>query len=201
MTNQTGLPWCRNNTTSMPPKPLEQAVSDAVCLNKILTYFFGDEKKDLKGFPSRARELPTMLSTYGLLPTLTFLLSKSDKNQDLKDAIELVANENNSGQDEDGEDREKKLNTLKNEFTKEGKGYALALYLLMRYLVHLVPSLMATFQGENDSSNYNTEALLEAIETLLEMSERGELTRTSTQLIEYSVELKKLVQGIVGEEE
>ncbi len=214
MTNHTGLPWCENNTTSMPPRPLDQAVLDAVCINKIINDLFGGEKKGLKGFPSRARELPTMLSTYGLLPTLTFLFSKSDKNQELIREIDQITKTDTTNDNQGNDTRTNRItdtrrqdhggtrgsnrgqwNLVRDEFTKEGKGYALTLYLLMRYLESLQ---IISFQGQN---NYNSEAILEAIETLLNISKSGELTRISAQLIEYSVELKKLVQGIVGEEE
>ena len=143
-----------------------------------------NEEKVAQGLRSRAREAPSLLLQAGLASLMTHLLSKS-KEEEVREALQLLSDK--SSEQEEGS---ASLGDLE---PGEGKGYSTMLALIIDALRELDPT--SRFKGL--AEKYSTRSTLLAVKDLLDNPK--EEARLSRVLVPYLVELKKLVEAIVGE--
>lgn len=144
------------------------------------------EKAGAKGFRSRARELPGLILSSGIVPALTFYLSKTSDDETLRKAVELLKTDQNPSYDV--------IDGLSNELSnKEGTGYT-----LMLAAVAIATEVLygkSLFDGHEVNRVCFAKGLLDLS---CKPSEERQLTRI---LLPYLTELKKLSDSFFGEKE
>ncbi|MCE4628420.1 MAG: type III-B CRISPR module-associated protein Cmr5 [Desulfurococcales archaeon] len=170
-------------------KARQVAVRQAIVLERIIHNMKtnkGDENKDkvkiAQGLRSRAREAPGLILQAGLASLMTHLLSKS-KEEEVAQALAALTGK-------------KDVESLGDLESGEAKGYSTMLALLIDALRELNPQ---NNHFKKLAENYNTLCTLVAIKDLL--NNPAEEAKLSRELTPYLVELKKLVEAIVGEQE
>ena len=146
----------------------------------------------------RARELPTLILQTGLMPALTFYLSKVEKESVymlVLKALEIEA-EKMKPDDDDLVKKVKKLaKEIKEEVEEEGKGYT-ALLSISAYIL----KQFANMYGIEKCKNVYTVA--EFVECLHEIrSNRDKEVMLEKQFINFMLEVKKLFDAFFKEKE
>jgi len=175
--------------------PVKLAVTNVLKLSKCLEGI--NEREDLERLVSRASSFPSLMLSSGLVPTITFWMSKvvtkktPQRNIDLKRAFsELLKYLLGYGEDsgECGEDLPKLVaDDLRND------GYATSLALLIAGLAELGYIEL----GEDELGGDSPQKTIAVIaRKLLELMESERAAHAEADMLDYAVEVKKLTAAL-----
>ncbi|QXJ31903.1 type III-B CRISPR module-associated protein Cmr5 [Saccharolobus shibatae] len=144
-------------------------------------------KRSVRGFRSRAREMPQMIQQLGLIPSLTFLLSKID-DKNLIPSIQYFI----KGKEIKDE------NNLCEEI--EDKGYTS--YLVVSFAWIKLKLNDVQFIDKCDNIEELTDCIKKDYISVLKTlkNDKNLLSKIEDSVLNFSIELKKIVDGIYGGE-
>lgn len=151
-------------------------------------------KNPIKGFRSRAREFPQMITQLGLIPSITFLLSKVNDTF-LIPLIKYFMQEDNFTE------------KLCDEFTNEGyTSYLVVNYIWIKEKLiefQFIDKCLASFDESNDFADLLINCIKSSLISILKELKNNEklLYEIEDSVLTFSIELKKVVDGIYSGED
>ncbi|BCU68781.1 type III-B CRISPR module-associated protein Cmr5 [Stygiolobus caldivivus] len=145
--------------------------------------------KSVKGFRSRAREMPQMVQQLGLIPSLTFLLSKIDDKL-LLPSIQYFVKGKGVGEKE----------KLCDEVEEEGyTSYLVVSFAWVKLKLNDIKFFdKCDFDESVDVVSYIKEDYISTLKTL--KNDGNLLANIEGSVLNLSIELKKIVDGVYGGE-
>ncbi|BFI76541.1 type III-B CRISPR module-associated protein Cmr5 [Sulfurisphaera ohwakuensis] len=146
-------------------------------------------KKSVRGFRSRAREMPQMIQQLGLIPSLMFLLSKIDDKILITSIQYFVKNK---------EIEDNKKEELCKEIENDGyTSYLVVNFTWIKLKLDDVQSIDKCF----NLTDFIDCIKKEYISTLkILKNDKHRLSKIEDSALNFSIELKKIVDGIYGGE-
>jgi CRISPR type III-B/RAMP module-associated protein Cmr5 len=148
-----------------------------------------EEKKKMgAGIARRAKDLPSLIASAGLVPALTFYMSKSKKDNYMTICNILSGNNDTSIKEANCKDLEEELSS------KEKAGYSTLLAVAACGLRHL-----GLIGRENDVASL--EGLAAALKKLLDSGEPHRILAAEKAMTDYLIEVKKLAEAFFKTDE
>jgi len=141
------------------------------------------ERLKTRALPRRAKDLPQLILQLGLIPALTFYLSKVEDKELYKALVDSLSGK-------------KKFDTnlcraLQKEVEEEGKGYT----ALLATIASTLPLIKVSLKSQSQDLN----SLPSLASYLLTIRDEGKDLVIEKSLISFLVELKKLFEAFFGE--
>ena len=133
-------------------------------------------------FRARIRELPSLISTLGLIPSIAFLYGMSKVGTECKDRIELF--------DRRIRGENVKLSSVVEKLSEEKAGYLLTLASILYYIKEVSKVLGINFESQS----------LEPRDILAKLLEHREVISIIEKFtIDFTLWLKKIAEGAIPE--
>ncbi|ALU12244.1 hypothetical protein EYM_01765 [Ignicoccus islandicus DSM 13165] len=160
------------------------------------------EKLDLGGFVTRMKQYPSLLMSSGLVTSVSFYISKIEKEKGSGEALRLLYEYLTTNRDESHEDEERsvleKLTTsesvrkaILSEMKSDAKGYLIASALLIAAISEFSRAIGLELPDEGEFLT----KFIEFLKELLEDTSLENLILLENLMREYSIEVKRLVEA------